>query len=71
MAGTWDRIKGNWKQAKGEVQKQWGKLTDDDMDVIEGEREKLSGQIQARYGVAKDEADRQINHSLDRSEARH
>ncbi len=71
MAGTWDRIKGNWKQAKGEVQKQWGKLTDDDMDVIEGEREKLSGQIQARYGVAKDEADRQINDWLDRSEARH
>ncbi|HML21101.1 MAG TPA: CsbD family protein [Aggregatilinea sp.] len=70
MAGTWDRIKGNWKQAKGEVQKQWGKLTDDDMDIIEGEREKLSGQIQARYGIAKDEADRQINDWLDRSEAR-
>lgn len=70
MAGAWDRIKGNWKQAKGEVQKQWGKLTDDDMDIIEGEREKLSGQIQARYGIAKDEADRQINDWLDRSEAR-
>ncbi|WP_119071788.1 CsbD family protein [Aggregatilinea lenta] len=70
MAGAWDRIKGNWKQAKGEVQKQWGKLTDDDMDVIEGEREKLSGQIQARYGIAKDEADRQINDWLDRAETR-
>lgn len=70
MAGAWDRIKGDWKQAKGEVRKQWGKLTDDDMDVIQGEREKLSGQIQARYGIAKDEADRQINDWLDRAENR-
>lgn len=70
MAGAWDRIKGDWKQAKGEVRKQWGKLTDDDMDIIQGEREKLSGQIQARYGIAKDEADRQINEWLDRAEAR-
>lgn len=55
-----DRIEGNWKQVKGEVRKQWGELTDDDLDVIEGQRQKLIGRIQERYGIAKDEAERQV-----------
>lgn len=55
-----DTIEGNWKQVKGEVLKQWGKLTDDSIDQIEGNRLKLSGKIQETYGVARDEADRQI-----------
>lgn len=52
-------FKGKWKQIKGEAQKQWGKLTDDDLDVINGEREKLVGKLQERYGYAKDEAERE------------
>lgn len=56
-----DIIKGNWKMLKGEVQKQWGKLTDDHLDQINGSREKLSGFIQKNYGVARDEADKQIS----------
>lgn len=57
---NWDQIKGNWKQLKGKVQMQWGKLTDDDLDVIEGRREELAGRLQSSYGIAKEEAERQI-----------
>lgn len=57
---NWDRIQGNWKQVAGLAKQQWGKLTDDDLDVIAGRREQLSGNIQKRYGVAKDEAERQL-----------
>ena len=55
-----DTVEGNWKQLKGKVKEQWGKLTDDDIDVIAGKRDQLSGKIQERYGVAKDEAEQQI-----------
>jgi uncharacterized protein YjbJ (UPF0337 family) len=58
---NWDRIAGNWKQAKGRFREKWGKLTDNDLDVIEGKREQLAGRLQATYGIAKDEAERQIN----------
>jgi uncharacterized protein YjbJ (UPF0337 family) len=57
---NWDQVKGQWSQMKGSVRKQWGKLTDDDLDVIAGERERLVGKIQERYGIAKEEADKQI-----------
>ena len=57
---NWDQAKGQWTQMKGAVRKQWGKLTDDDLDVIHGERERLVGKIQERYGIAKDEAERQV-----------
>jgi uncharacterized protein YjbJ (UPF0337 family) len=58
---NWDRVEGNWKQFKGNVQQKWGKLTDDDLDVIEGKRTELSGKLQARYGYAKDEAEKNID----------
>ena len=58
---NWDRIEGNWKQLKGKVIEQWGELTDDDMDVINGRREILAGKIQERYGVARDEAERHVS----------
>jgi uncharacterized protein YjbJ (UPF0337 family) len=57
---NWERIEGNWKQVKGKVQEQWGKLTDDDFDVVGGKREQLAGKIQERYGIARDEAERQV-----------
>lgn len=56
-----DIIKGNWNQLKGEVQKQWGKLTNDQLDQINGDRTKLLGRIQESYGVAKDEAEKQLS----------
>ena len=55
-----DRIQGRWKQIKGKVKEQWGRLTDDDLDVIAGRRDQLLGRIQQRHGVAKDEANRQV-----------
>ena len=58
---NWDRIEGNWKQAKGKIKEQWGKLTDDHLDRIGGKRDQLVGKIQEHYGVAKDEAERQVN----------
>jgi uncharacterized protein YjbJ (UPF0337 family) len=57
---NWDRIQGNWKQVVGKAKAQWGKLTDDDLDVVAGRREQLAGKIQERYGIAKDEVDKQI-----------
>ena len=53
-------LKGKWKQIKGNVKKQWGELTDDDLDVVEGNAEILSGKIQEKYGKTKEEADEEI-----------
>ena len=58
---NWDRIEGNWKQLTGQVKEQWAKLTDDDCDVVAGRREQLAGKIQERYGLAKDEAEKQVH----------
>ena len=55
-----DRIRGQWKQVKGRIKEQWGRLTDDDLDVIAGKRDQLLGRIQQRHGLAKDEAHRQV-----------
>ncbi len=63
---NWDRIEGNWKNFKGKMKEQWGKLTDDDFDIAAGKRDQLSGRIQERYGIAKDDADRQITEWADR-----
>ena len=70
---NWDQIRGNWKQLKGSARKAWGDLTDDDLDKIEGERERLVGKIQERYGVAKAEAERRVDTwvtSVDKDNAR-
>ena len=58
---NWDTIKGNWSQMTGKVKEEWGDLTDDDLTEAAGERDQLVGKIQARYGVAKDEAERQVD----------
>jgi uncharacterized protein YjbJ (UPF0337 family) len=52
-----DILKGKWRQIKGEVQKKWGKLTDDDLDKIDGDREKLLGRLQENYGVAREDSE--------------
>ena len=58
---NWDRIEGNWKQISGNVKAQWGKLTDDDLAQIGGNREVLEGKLQERYGLAKDEVRKQVD----------
>jgi uncharacterized protein YjbJ (UPF0337 family) len=55
-----DRIKGRWKQLSGKLKAKWGKLTDDDLQVVEGDSEYLVGRIQERYGIAREEAERQL-----------
>ena len=55
-----DRIEGNWKQVKGKLKEKWGKLTDDDLDVIAGKRDQLLGRIQERHGIARDQAEREV-----------
>ena len=57
---SWDKIAGNWKWFKGKVRKQWGKLTSDDLAVAQGRRDELVGKIQARYGIDKEQADKQV-----------
>ena len=58
---NWDRIEGNWQQFKGTAKQQWGKLTDNQLDVIAGKRDLLAGRIQEAYGVSKDEAEKQLS----------
>lgn len=61
-----DEFEGQWHQVKGSLRSQWGKLTDDDVERIEGNREKLVGEIQARYGKSKEDARREVNDFIDR-----
>ena len=57
----WNRVEGNWKQIKGKVQEQWGKLTDDDLNQIAGRREQLEGKLQQRYGYQKDQIKNEVD----------
>jgi uncharacterized protein YjbJ (UPF0337 family) len=59
-----DTLKGQWKQVKGEVKRRWGKLTDDELDQVEGSFDKLVGRIQERYGYQQDQAEREIDEFL-------
>jgi uncharacterized protein YjbJ (UPF0337 family) len=61
---NWDTLEGKWKQLKGSVKKQWGKLTDDDLDYMSGSKDQFVGRLQERYGIAKDEAQRQADNWL-------
>jgi uncharacterized protein YjbJ (UPF0337 family) len=56
-----DVFKGKWHQLKGEVKSQWGQLTDDDLDRVAGDAEKLVGRVQERYGYARDQAKREVD----------
>jgi uncharacterized protein YjbJ (UPF0337 family) len=57
---NWDQVAGNWKQFKGTVREKWGKLTDDDLDVVAGKRDQLVGKIQERYGITKEAAEKEF-----------
>lgn len=58
---NWDTVKGKWTQAVGSAKSKWGELTDDDLQQVDGERDKLVGKVQERYGIAKAEAERQVD----------
>jgi uncharacterized protein YjbJ (UPF0337 family) len=58
---NWTQVEGKWSQVKGQLRSQWSKLTDDDLSNLQGKREQISGKIVERYGLAKDEAERQLD----------
>lgn len=58
---NWDQVKGKWTEMKGHAKSRWADLTDDDLLAVEGDRDKLVGKIQERYGVTKEEAERQVD----------
>ncbi len=64
---NWDRVEGNWKEIQGMAKQQWGKLTDDDLDVIAGKRDQLLGRIQEPHGLSKEEAEKQVTTWKDRN----
>ncbi|HSO72147.1 MAG TPA: CsbD family protein, partial [Thermodesulfobacteriota bacterium] len=55
------QIEGNWKQFKGQIKEKWGKLTDDDLDVVAGKKDQLLGKLQERYGYNKDQAEKELD----------
>jgi uncharacterized protein YjbJ (UPF0337 family) len=68
MDGLWDTIAGKWKQFVGSVRQEWADLTDDDLEYIGGEKDKLVGKIQERYGMTKMEAEGQVSDWMKRQE---
>ena len=68
---NWDKVEGTWLQLRGKVKKRWGKLTNDDLDVINGKKEQFVGKLQEKYGIAREEAEKQLNSwlSVQREEA--
>jgi uncharacterized protein YjbJ (UPF0337 family) len=58
---NWDQVQGNWKQFKGKVREKWGKLSDDDLEVIGGKKDQLVGKLQERYGYAKAQAEKELD----------
>jgi uncharacterized protein YjbJ (UPF0337 family) len=58
---NWDQVSGKWKQFKGQVKQKWGKLTDDDLEVIAGKRDQMAGKLQERYGYGKEQAEKELD----------
>ena len=67
---NWDRIEGNWKQMKGKAREQWGRFSDDDLEVIAGKRDQLVGKLQERYGILRENAQKDVDEWFDRIGAR-
>jgi uncharacterized protein YjbJ (UPF0337 family) len=61
---NWDQVEGKWKQLRGSVKQKWGKLTDSDLDYIAGRRDEFAGKLQERYGIAKEEARKQVEEGV-------
>lgn len=58
---NWDTVEGKWKQVKGQVKERWGKLTDDDLDIINGRREQLEGKLQTAYGRTREQVQKEVD----------
>jgi uncharacterized protein YjbJ (UPF0337 family) len=58
---NWEQVEGNWTQLKGKVKEKWGNLTDDDLTAAAGRRDILAGKLQERYGMAKEQAEKELD----------
>jgi uncharacterized protein YjbJ (UPF0337 family) len=61
---NWDQIEGNWKQLTGNFREKWGKLTDSDLEVVAGKRDQLLGKLQEKYGIKREEAEKELDDYL-------
>jgi uncharacterized protein YjbJ (UPF0337 family) len=68
---NWEQIEGQWGQVKGHVKSKWAKLTDDDVTALTGKKDALVGKLQERYGILKDEAEKQVDEWIDKLPPRH
>lgn len=67
---NWDQVEAGWKQLKGDIRAKWGKLTDDDVEVIGGKKDSLIGKLQERYGYMKEDAERAVDEWIAKLQAR-
>ncbi len=58
---NWDQIAGSWKEIQGKIRSKWGKVTDDELTVVAGKRDQLAGILQNRYGLAKEQAEKELD----------
>ena len=68
---NWDTVKGDWNQAKSEIKSKWAKLTDDDLKLLEAKKDALVGKLQERYGIVRDDAEKQVDEWIAKLEPRH
>jgi uncharacterized protein YjbJ (UPF0337 family) len=66
---NWTTMQGNWNESKGKVKTKWGKLTDDDLTQVQGQKDRLVGVIQQRYGIAREKAEEQLDEFLSSSDS--
>ena len=62
---NWQQVEGKWDNFKGKLREKWGKLTDDDVDIIAGKRDQLLGRLKERYGYERDRAEKELDRFLD------
>jgi uncharacterized protein YjbJ (UPF0337 family) len=68
---NWDQVEGQWKQMKGSVREKFGKLTDDDLQVIGGKKDQFLGKLQERYGISREQAQKDMDNWLQTQHATH
>jgi uncharacterized protein YjbJ (UPF0337 family) len=61
---NWDQVEGNWTQIKGKIREHWGKFSDDELDVVHGQREQFVGKLQEKYGLARERAEEELDEFL-------
>jgi uncharacterized protein YjbJ (UPF0337 family) len=67
---NWDTVKGEWHQVKAEIKSKWAKITDDDLKTLDAKKDALVGKLQERYGILKDDAERQVDDWMNKLDAR-